>query len=107
MFNFAKTTRVLEMNKKQLVEHVFNRMEITDKEITKKQAAAAVDAFIKVVTATVEKRQEVVIVGFGKFTVKQRDERTGRNPQTGEDLLISSTNKVVFKPGKGFKDAVN
>nr|WP_314871639.1 HU family DNA-binding protein [uncultured Pseudomonas sp.] len=95
------------MNKKELVENVFNSVKNTEKEFTKKQAAFVVDAFIEAITTTMEKGKEVAIVDFGRFTVKQRAERKGRNPQTGEDMLIQSANKVVFKPGKGIKDAVN
>ena len=49
----------------------------------------------------------MALVGFGTFDVKDRAERKGRNPQTGEDLTIAAAKIPSFKPGKGLKDAVN
>jgi len=47
------------------------------------------------------------LVGFGTFDVKDRAERTGRNPQTGQEITIAAAKVPSFKPGKGLKDAVN
>ena len=49
----------------------------------------------------------IALVGFGTFAVKARAERTGRNPQTGQENTIAATNVPSFKPCKGLKDAVN
>ncbi|MBV4500603.1 HU family DNA-binding protein [Pseudomonas shirazensis] len=90
------------MNKNELVNDIAQRAAIS-----KKDAGDFLDAFTKVITETLESGQEIAIVNFGRFSLTPRAERMGRNPQTGEPMLIQSANKVVFKPGKGIKDAVN
>jgi nucleoid DNA-binding protein len=74
--------------------------------MTKKQAAAAVDAVIGAVKGSLAKGESVRLVGFGTFSVKKRKARTGRNPQTGKPLKIPAKKVPVFSPGKGLKDAV-
>jgi hypothetical protein len=49
----------------------------------------------------------ITLVGFGTFDVKDRAERTGRNPQTGQEITIAAAKVPSFKPGKALKDAVN
>lgn len=89
------------MNKGDLVSAM---AEVTG--MTKKGTAAAVDAFIEVVSETLEKGEDVALVGFGTFKVKERAARKGRNPQTGEEIDIPASNVVSFKVGKTLKDAV-
>lgn len=89
------------MNKGDLVSAM---AEVTG--MTKKDTAAAVDAFIEVVSGTLEKGEDVALVGFGTFKVKERAARKGRNPQTGEEIDIPASNVVSFKVGKTLKDAV-
>ncbi|RZI89709.1 MAG: HU family DNA-binding protein, partial [Pseudomonas sp.] len=67
----------------------------------------ALDAVIDSVQGALQKGDDVVLVGFGTFTVKDRAERTGRNPQTGAAIKIAAAKVPGFKPGKGLKDAVN
>lgn len=75
--------------------------------MTKKQAAAAVDAVIDSITGTLAKGDKVSLVGFGSFSVRKRKARTGRNPQTGKPLKIPAKKVPAFSPGKGLKDAVS
>lgn len=75
--------------------------------ITKKSAAAAVDAVFEVITSEVAAGNKVTITGFGTFAGKARDARAGRNPQTGEAITIPAHTAVTFKAGKGLKDCVN
>jgi len=75
--------------------------------ITKKEAAAAVDAAIDAIKDALGKGDKVSLVGFGSFSVKKRKARTGRNPQTGEAIKIKAKNVPVFSAGKGLKDAVS
>ena len=89
------------MNKGDLVSAM---AEVTG--MTKKNTAAAVDAFIEVVSETLEKGEDVALVGFGTFKVKERAARKGRNPQSGEEIDIPASNVVSFKVGKTLKDAV-
>ena len=75
--------------------------------MTKKQAAAAVDALIDAIKGSLSKGEKVSLVGFGSFSVKKRKARIGRNPRTGRPLSIPAKNVPAFSVGKGLKDAVS
>ncbi len=76
-------------------------------ELSKKDAEAALKAFIDVVNAEMKKGEKVQLVGFGTFEVSERAAREGRNPQTGETMTIAASKSPKFKAGKALKDAVN
>jgi DNA-binding protein HU-beta len=90
------------MNKTELTDAV---AEATD--LTKADAARAVDSVLGTITSTLAKGEQVGIVGFGTFLVRDRAARTGRNPQTGAEIQIAAAKVPAFKPGKALKDAVN
>lgn len=90
------------MNKNDLVGVVAEKADVS-----KAQAAAAVDAVFDAVTDTLKKGEEVRLVGFGTFSVNRRKASTGRNPATGEAIKIAASNQARFKPGKGLKDSLN
>lgn len=90
------------MNKSELVESI-----ATTADIPKAAAGRALDAVIDTITETLQKGDQVVLVGFGTFSVKDRAARTGRNPQTGEPIQIAAAKIPSFKAGKALKDAVN
>lgn len=74
--------------------------------LTKKDADAAVNAFVDTVIDTLKKGEKIQMVGFGSFEVKERPARTGRNPQTKETIQIPASKAPAFKAGKAFKDAI-
>ena len=74
--------------------------------LTKKDAQAAVDETFNFIGATLANGEKFQLVGFGTFSVRDRAERKGRNPQTGEEVIIPATKVPAFKAGKGLKDAV-
>lgn len=76
-------------------------------ELTKKDAEKAVGAVIDVITKALVEGDKVQLVGFGTFEVRQRNERTGKNPATGEEIQIPASKVPAFKAGRGLKDAVN
>lgn len=80
---------------------------VSETGMTKKQAAAAVDAVIDSITGALKKGDKVSLVGFGSFSVRKRKARTGRNPQTGKGLKIPAKKVPVFSVGKALKDAVS
>ncbi len=90
------------MNKTELTDVV---AEATD--LTKADAARAVDAVLGTITNSLAGGNQVAIVGFGTFLVRDRAARTGRNPQTGAEIQIAAAKVPAFKPGKALKDAVN
>ncbi|QFI36599.1 HU family DNA-binding protein [Moritella marina ATCC 15381] len=89
------------MNKAQLIDSVAVKADIS-----KAAAGRAIDAMIESVTETLEKEESVTLVGFGTFSVRDRAARTGRNPQTGEEIQIAASKLPVFKAGKLLKDAL-
>ena len=90
------------MNKAELVAAIAERTELS-----KKDAEAAVKAFIDVVADALKKGDKVQMVGFGTFEVVERAEREGRNPQTGETMKIAASKTPKFKAGIALKDAIN
>jgi DNA-binding protein HU-beta len=90
------------MNKGELIDAV-----AAAADLSKADAAAAVDAVVATVTDTLKKGEQVSIIGFGTFSVKERAARTGRNPQTGQAIEIKASKAPGFKAGKALKDAVN
>ena len=75
--------------------------------VTKAVAAATTDAFLESVTETLADGGSVMLVGFGNFTVSERAERTGRNPQTGAEVQIPAAKVPKFSAGAKLKAAVN
>ena len=89
------------MNKSGLVAKVAEKAGIT-----KKDAEKAVNAVLDSITEALTTREEVQLVGFGTFKSRDRAERKGRNPQTGEEITIAATKVPVFRAGKSLKEAV-
>lgn len=90
------------MNKAELIEAVAEQAEMT-----KAEAGRAVDAVVASITDAMSKQDDVSLIGFGTFTVRERAARSGRNPQTGETIQIAAAKVPAFKAGKALKDAVN
>ncbi|MBK5441742.1 MULTISPECIES: HU family DNA-binding protein [unclassified Peribacillus] len=78
----------------------------TQAELTKGDAKKAVDALFETIANTLAKEEKIQVVGFGTFDVRERAARTGRNPQTGEEIQIAASKVPAFKPGKELKEAV-
>ncbi len=74
--------------------------------LSKKEAANALAAFTDVVTAALLNGEKIIITGFGSFEVAERAERQGRNPKTGETMLIQASKAPKFRAGKALKAAV-
>jgi DNA-binding protein HU-beta len=89
------------MKKAEFIEAVASKSELT-----KQDAKKAVDTLFETITTTLAKGEKVQLVGFGTFEVRERSERTGRNPQTGEEMTIPATKVPGFKVGKELKEAV-
>ena len=78
----------------------------TKSELTKQDSKKAIDALFETISNTLAKEEKIQLVGFGTFEVRERAERTGRNPQTGEEMTIPASKVPAFKPGKELKEAV-
>lgn len=90
------------MNKGELIEQI---AEATG--LTKKDSEAAVNALIETIQKSLKNGKKVAIAGFGTFDVSNRKARTGRNPQTGEEIKIAASRTPKFKAGKSFKEILN
>ena len=90
------------MNKTELVAAVAEKAEIS-----KKDADSAVNAVIESIIEAVASKDKVQIVGFGTFEARERKEKIGKNPRTGEEIKIAASVVPAFKAGKGLNDATN
>ncbi len=90
------------MNKSQLIDKI-----AASADISKAAAGRVLDAFMGAVTDSLKEGDDVALVGFGTFSVRDRAERTGRNPQTGKEITIPAGKVPGFRAGKALKDSVN
>ena len=89
------------MNKAELIAAAAMRAELSKKDTEK-----VINAVFETISEELVAGEKVSVVGFGSFDVKQRPERVGRNPATGEEITIPAYRVPQFKPGKALKDAV-
>lgn len=90
------------MNKNNLVRELAKKFELP-----LNKTGAIVSATLEIITKNLSKGEDATFVGFGSFSIRKRNSRIGRNPQTGEKIKISARKVVRFSPGKDLKKAVN
>jgi len=90
------------MNKSELINAIAEQANLT-----KTDAGRALEGLTKAIETTLKAGDAITLVGFGTFAVKDRAERTGRNPQNGQEITIAAAKVPSFKPGKALKGAVN
>jgi DNA-binding protein HU-beta len=90
------------MNKQELIGAVAESAGLT-----RADASKAVESVFDSISTALKKGDEVRLVGFGTFSVSKRKASTGRNPRTGEPMMIAASSQPKFKAGKGLKDSVN
>ncbi len=76
-------------------------------DFTKAQSAELVNSFVEIMKRALENGEDILITGFGKFWVKEKRQRKGRNPQTGEDLMLDAKRVVTFRCSGALRDAIN
>jgi DNA-binding protein HU-beta len=89
------------MNKSELIDQIAESADLS-----KKEADAALNAFIMAITDTLKKDDKLSLIGFGTFSVSKRAAREGRNPQTGKAIKIPAKNVVKFKVGTKLDEAI-
>ena len=92
----------MALTKATIIGNISEQMEYTVKE-----SSALFEEFLSIVKSTLESGEDVKISGFAKFEVKQKTDRRGRNPQTGESLTIESRKIVVFRTSAMLRDRIN
>ena len=90
------------MNREELVKEIAKSTKLSQKSVSE-----VLSATVESIQNTVKKGDKVTLVGFGTFESRRRAARNGRNPQTGEELVIPACVAPAFKPGKALKDSIN
>ncbi len=90
------------MTKADLIENVYQKIGFS-----KKESAEIVEMVFDIIKETLEKGEKIKISGFGNFVVREKKSRIGRNPQTGEEIEISSRRVLTFKPSQVLKNLLN
>lgn len=75
--------------------------------LSKKDSVAMLEAVFSIMKSTLESGEKIKVAGFGNFEVKQKKDRKGRNPQTGESITIEARRILAFKPSMVLRQAVN
>ncbi len=92
----------MTLKKADLVYQVFNTHNVT-----KEQAVKIVEAFLKISKGRLVSGDNLMLSGFGKFSVKEKRARRGRNPQTGEEMMLDARKVVTFKPSGKLRTRLN
>jgi integration host factor subunit alpha len=90
------------MTKADIVEKIYEKVGFS-----KKESAELVELVFDIVKSTLEQGDKIKIAGFGNFVVKEKSDRRGRNPQTGEEITISARRILTFKPSQVLKASIN
>jgi integration host factor subunit alpha len=85
---------------------IVNRIQ-AETSLTRKESADILESVLSIMKTTLETGEKVKIAGFGNFEVKQKKDRIGRNPQTGETITIEARRILTFKPSVMLKNAIN
>ena len=90
------------MTKAEIIERIYERVGFS-----KKEATDVVESIFDVVKTRLAEGEKVKISGFGNFVVNEKRPRKGRNPQTGEEIMISGRRVLTFKPSQVLKRTIN
>ena len=91
----------MALTKAEVAEHLYEKVGLS-----KRDAKDMVEVFFEEIRETLESGEQVKLSGFGNFDLRQKSERPGRNPKTGEDIPISARKVVTFRPGQKLKSRV-
>ena len=92
----------MTLTKARIVEAVANQ-----NDYTKIQSAHAVETMLEIIKRTLESSEDVLISGFGKFCVREKNKRRGRNPSTGNDMMLEPRRVVTFRCSRQLRDKIN
>jgi len=93
----------MKLTKADIIDQVYKQNEKT----SKTQAVETVEAFLRISKDTLVSGSNLLLSGFGKFNVKEKNARKGCNPQTGEDLILDARRVVTFNPSGILRDKIN
>ena len=91
----------MALTKAQIVETIQNHLGLS-----RNRSAELVETLLETMKRTIESSEDILISGFGKFCVKQKKERKGRNPASGQDMMLSPRKVVTFKCSGKLRDKI-
>ena len=92
----------MSLTKSDLIDSIYNRCGFS-----KAKSFELVESTLETIKRTLESGEDVLIFGFGKFCVKEKNERRGRNPHTGDDLMLGARRVVIFKCSNVLREKLN
>ena len=92
----------MTLTKAKIVENIMDELELS-----KKQGVELVELLLEIVKTELERGEDLLISGFGKFCVKDKGSRRGRNPATGEEMILDQRKVVVFKCSHLLREKIN
>ena len=92
----------MTLTKSDIVESLYNQCGLS-----KDKSVQAVEHFLETIKSTLESGEDVLVSGFGKFEVKEKNARRGRNPQSGDDLMLDARKVVLFRCSGVLREKIN
>jgi integration host factor subunit alpha len=92
---------MMSLTKADIADRLFNEVGLN-----KREAKEFVDAYFEIIRAALESGENVKLSGFGNFQLREKNQRPGRNPKTGEEIPISARRVVTFRPGQKLRARV-
>ena len=92
----------MNVNKSHLVNHLYR-----NHNLSREESISTIETLLEIIKHTLESGEDILISGFGKFIVKEKTSRRGRNPYTGNDLFLDARRVVIFKCSKNLRDKLN
>ncbi|SPD72134.1 Integration host factor subunit alpha [uncultured Desulfobacterium sp.] len=92
----------MTLTKEKLITSIYDQVGLS-----KSQSQSVIEKLLEIIKLSLEKGEDILISGFGKFAVKSKSERRGRNPQTTEELQLRARRVVVFKASGVLRDKIN
>ena len=97
-----RDSQQMTLTKAHIVDKVYNTQNLA-----RNQSRDAVNTFLRIIKKNLITGEDILLSGFGKFRVREKNARRGRNPQTGEDLMLDARRVVTFKPSGKLRDRLN
>ncbi len=92
----------MTLTKAQMIDSIYKQVDLP-----KTRSTQVVESLLEIIKKTLEDGEDVLITGFGKFSVKDKRRRRGRNPHTGEDLMLAERRVVTFRCSGRLRDRIN
>ena len=92
----------MTLTKAQMIDSIYKQVDLP-----KARSTQVVESLLEIIKKTLEDGEDVLITGFGKFSVKDKRRRRGRNPHTGEDLMLAERRVVTFRCSGRLRDRIN